>query len=62
MFWLYTGILLVAVLGWAIWFDRRKRIRRINAPDRPLGGDLRADFSHELDDLVRPHDPDHSDH
>ncbi len=60
MFWVCTALLLAVVLGWAAWLDRTKKIRRINAPDRPIdgGGNVMWRTS-ELEDLARPRAPDH---
>jgi hypothetical protein len=63
MFWIYALVLLAVVLGWAKWYDRRKKIRRINAPERlSFGGDMRADFPHEIEGYTRAQDPDRSQH
>jgi hypothetical protein len=59
MFWVYMALLLAVVLGWAAWFDRRKKVRRINAPDRPITGDSSMMWrSSEVENLTRPRDPD----
>ena len=57
MFWIYALFLLAAMLGWAGWYDRRKKIRRVNAPERLLGmGDMNATSTHQVDRTTRPQD------